>query len=81
MEWYDSLTSASTLSEFLVARALSPVCTGLFGGKLAETMVTFPILSPVRTVQEDFLSVTFPDPRGNFYWPTSAQEEFPRHFL
>ena len=55
----------------------SPVRTGLFLVKLTETMVTFPILSPVRTAWDVFLSVTSPESSGYFYRPTAAQENLP----
>ena len=67
--------------------ALSRVRTGLFSscftetmGTFTETMGTFPILSPVRTAQDVFLSVNFTESSGYFSRPTAAQEKFPGHF-
>ena len=49
-------------------------------GTFTETMGTFPILSPVRTAQDVFLSVNFTESSGYFSRPTAAQEKFPGHF-
>ena len=49
-------------------------------GTFTETMGTFPILSPVRTAQDVFLSGNFTESSGYFSRPTAAQEKFPGHF-
>ena len=65
----------------------SRVCTGLFSscftetmGTFTETMGTFPILSPVRTARDVFLSVTFTESSGYFSRRTAAQEKLPSRF-
>ena len=75
-------TCASTYIKFLSSqiRILALSTPDFLGGKLTETMVTFPVLGPVWTSQEVFPLSYFSRAAQEFLPPTSGWEEFSRYF-